>query len=162
MFTAVGVAAADASDATAADAAAGERLGELPNQLPIDVDAPPLADEATAAASMAVEAAVATASPAVPGGNVSRTLAVDEPGVRTTTTSVAPGYCASIAVRIVATSAMVSGLVNATWVVTARGFDKTAGVAATAGTDDVACPRVGWLANHRLFISATDAPLMAD
>ena len=70
----MGVAAADASEVNTADAD----------------------DVAAAALLMAVEAVDAAASPAVPGGNVSRTPAVDDPGITSTATA-APGYCASIA-----------------------------------------------------------------
>ena len=108
----MGVAAADASDAAAAETDAGDRLGVPANQLPIPVDAPPAADEAVAAAVMAVEAALADASPAAPGGKIRRTPAVDEPGVTTTATSVAFGYWASIADCTVTTSAVVSALAN--------------------------------------------------
>ena len=107
----MGVAAADASDAAAAESDAGDRLGVPENQLPIPV-AVPVAEEGAAATFMAVEAALADASPAAPGGKVSRTPAVDEPGVTTTATSVAFGYCASIADCTMATSAVVSALAN--------------------------------------------------
>ena len=83
VVTAVGVAAADASDVTAGDADVGDRL--VP------------ANRAAIAVLMAVEAAAAAASPVGPGGKVSRTPAVDDPGVTSTTAAVAVGYCASIA-----------------------------------------------------------------
>ena len=107
----MGVAAADASDAAAAETDAGDRLGVPANQLPIPV-AVPVAEEGAAATFMAVVAALADASPAAPGGKVRRTPAVDEPGVTTTVTSVAFGYWASIADCTVTTSAVVSTLEN--------------------------------------------------
>jgi hypothetical protein len=92
VVTEVGVAAADASDVTAGDADVGDKLAPAK---PL-----PGSYEANAAASsvlMAVEAAAAAASPVGPGGKVSRTPAVDDPGVTSTTAAVAVGYCASIA-----------------------------------------------------------------
>ena len=72
VVTAEGVAAADASTATAVDANAGVKPGVLANQLPIPVDANAAADEAEAAAVfIEVETVAAAATPAVPGGNVS-------------------------------------------------------------------------------------------
>ena len=79
----MGVAAADASDVIAGDADAGNR--EVP------------AKGVAIAVLMAVEAAAAAASPVGPGGNVSLTPAVDDPGGTSTTAAVAVGYCASIA-----------------------------------------------------------------
>ena len=112
MVTAVGIAAAVESDATAADVDANVRLGVLPNQPPIDCHAGSEGDEALFAALMAVAAADAAASPTAPGENVTRILAVNDPGVTSTTAPVAPGYCASTADCIVATSAVVNALVN--------------------------------------------------
>ena len=88
--TAVGVVVADAVDATTVDA------GEI----------------AEVAMLKVVEAAAAAASPAGPGGKVSLTPAVDDPGVTSTATAVAPGNCASIAACTDETSAVVSGLAN--------------------------------------------------
>ena len=147
----MGVAVADASLADAAEADAGERFVPA-NQLPIAVDAP---EAAAAAALIAVEAAVAAASPTDPGANVSRMAARDDPGVKPTRTSVALGYCASIADRTVATSTVVSAFVNVISVVTARGFD------AIADADRASPARVGWLAKIELR-SADDAPLIAE
>ena len=79
----MGVAAADASDVTAGDADAGDR--EVPE------------NGAAIVALMADDAAAAAASPVGPGGNVSLTPAVDDPGGTSTTAAVAAGYCASIA-----------------------------------------------------------------
>jgi hypothetical protein len=77
------------------------------------VDAPLVAGEGVAAAALKeADAVAAAASPSSPGGNVRRTLAVDEPGVTSTTTLVALGFCTSIAACTVATSAVVSGLAN--------------------------------------------------
>ena len=102
------MAAADASDATAVDVDASDKLVPA-NQPPIDCNAGSAVDEAPFAALMADEVVVAAASPAVPGGKVSRTPAVDDPGV-TSTATVAVGYCASSAACTMATSAGVSGL----------------------------------------------------
>ena len=92
---ALGAAAADASDATAGDADAGDRLVPA-NQLPSPVDARMAADVAVAALLSASSAEAAAALPAALGGNVSRTLAVGDPGVTNTATSVATGNCARI------------------------------------------------------------------
>jgi hypothetical protein len=80
--------------------------------------------------------------------------AVDDPGVTSTATLVAVGYCASIAACTEATSAGVIVFANVIWDVTACGVD------ATAGDAEVACPRLGWLAKIELR-SAAGAPLMA-
>ena len=104
----MGVAAADASDAAPDDADAGVR--PVPAKLLLSpVSAPAAVDDVAAAALMAAEAALAAASPTGPNGKVSRTLAVDDPGVTATTASVEPANCASIADCIAATSAAVSG-----------------------------------------------------
>ena len=87
MATAVGVVDEDASDETADDADAGDRLG---NQLPIVADALPAADDAAAALMADKDAAAATA-PCAPTGNVSRTPAVEDPGAMSTVAAVAPG-----------------------------------------------------------------------
>ena len=88
----------DASDESAGDVDAGVRLGVLlPNQPPIPVDQTAAADAAAAALLIVLEAADAAASPIDPGANVSRTAALDDPGLMPTATSVALGYCASIA-----------------------------------------------------------------
>ena len=105
----MGVAASDEPDATAADTEAGERLVPT-NQLPKIVEEPPAAVDTEVL--IAAAATVAAASPAVPGGNVSRTLAVDDPGITATATSLALGNCAIIAACTVATSAVVSALAN--------------------------------------------------
>ena len=155
MVMADGVAIADASDVTAAAVVVGERLVPA-NDPPIAADAPSAAPvEAVATELMEAEAAAAAASPTEPGANVNWTVALVDPGVMPTVTSVALGYCASIADRIVATSAVVSALVNVISVVTARGVD------ATAGDADVTCPRLGWLAKIELR-SADDTPVMAE
>ena len=83
MVTAVGVAAADASEVTAGDADAADR--EVP------------ANGAAIAVLMAVDAAAAAASPVGPGGNVRLTPAVEDPGGTSTTAAVVLGNCASIA-----------------------------------------------------------------
>ena len=104
----MGVAAADASEATAAETDAGAR--PVPAKLlPSPVTTSTAADDAVAAALIAVDASIAAASPIAPGGNVSRIVAVDDPGVTATTASVEPANCASIADCIAATSAAVSG-----------------------------------------------------
>ena len=82
VVTAVGIAAADASDVTAGDADAADR--EV------------LANGTAIAVLMAVDAAAAAASPVGPGGNVRLTPAVEDPGGTSTTAAVAVGYCASI------------------------------------------------------------------
>ena len=126
----MGVVGTDASDATGADADAGERLVPA-NQLPIPVGAPlPIpgaeppgaveavvvaaAAAAAVAALIAVEAAAAAVLPAGPGVKVSCTLAVDDPGVMLTAAEVASGYWASMAACTLGTSAGVSGFANAT------------------------------------------------
>jgi hypothetical protein len=118
-FTAVGVAAADASEAAATDVDEGDRLVPA-NQLPVPDDALPAVDEAVFAALVAadapfaalmvVEAAAAAASPTKPVGNVSRTTALVDPGIVPTVTAVAPGNCARSADRIVTTFAVVRPL----------------------------------------------------
>ena len=85
------MAAADASDATAADVDASDRLAPA-KPLPGSYEA----NAAAISVLIAVNVAAAAASPVGPGGNVSRTPAVDDPGV-TSTATVAVGYCASIA-----------------------------------------------------------------
>jgi hypothetical protein len=150
-----GVAIADASDVTAAAVVVGERLVPA-NDPPIAADAPSAAPvEAVATELMEAEAAAAAASPTEPGANVNWTVALVDPGVMPTVTSVALGYCASIADRTVATSTVVSAFVNVISVVTARGFD------AIADADRTSPARVGWLAKIELR-SADDAPLMAE
>ena len=105
----VGVVVADASDATAADADAGDRLGVPANQLTTSDDAPP-ADEA--AALMADEAVAEATAPCAPAGKANLTAAEDDPGAISTVAVVAPGNCASIAACTGDASVGQSGLVN--------------------------------------------------
>ena len=105
----MGVVVADASDATAADTDAGDRLGVLTNQLPTADDAPP-ADEA--AALMTDEAVAAATAPCAPEGNANLTAAEVDPGVMSTVAFVAPGNCASIAACTAGESVALSGLAN--------------------------------------------------
>ena len=95
VVTALGVAAAEASDTTAVEVEASERLVPA-NHPTIDCHRGATGDEAPFAALMAAEAAIAAASPIVPGGKDSRTLAVENPGVTLTVTAVTVGYCARI------------------------------------------------------------------
>ena len=112
VVTAVGIVVADASDETATDADAGDRLGVVVNQLPIVDDAPPAEDDAAAAALMADEAAAADTVPCAPAGNVRLTPAVEDPAATSTVAAVAPGNCASIAACTAAESAALSGFAN--------------------------------------------------
>ena len=105
----MGIVVADASDATAADADAGDRLGVLANQLPTADDVPP-ADEA--AALMADEAVAAATAPCAPAGNANLTAAEVDPGVMSTVAFVARGNCASIAACTAGESVVLSGLAN--------------------------------------------------
>ena len=105
----MGVVVADASDATAADADAGDRLGVPANQLPTSDDAPPADD---AAALMADEAVAEATAPCAPAGKANLTAAVVDPGVMSTVAVVAPGNCPSIAVCTAAESVALSGLAN--------------------------------------------------
>jgi hypothetical protein len=108
----VDVVVADALDATAADADIGDRLGVIANQLTMAADEPLAADDATAAALIAVEAAPAASAPCAPAGNASLTFADLDPGAISTVMAVAPGKRASITACTKAASAALSGLVN--------------------------------------------------
>ena len=105
----MGVAAADASDAAAAETDAGDRLGVPANQLPTSDDAPPADD---AAALMADEAVAAATAPCAPAGNANLTAAEVDPGVMSTVAFVARGNCASIAACTAGESVVLSGLAN--------------------------------------------------
>ena len=80
----------DASNETAADVDESDRLGVLANQLPMACHAASAGD-ATAAALMADEAAVAATAPCAPAGKVRLTAADVDPGAMSTVAVVALG-----------------------------------------------------------------------
>jgi hypothetical protein len=112
VLTALGVVNTDASDVTAVDVDASDKLGVLENQPPMACHDGWAVDAAPFAALMADDAAAADTAPCAPAGKAMLTVAVVDPGAMSTVAALAPGNCASIAVCTAAASAALSGLAN--------------------------------------------------